>query len=180
MFQDHSGVHLLQVHRKLSELYGRIFSSSTHTQQHRSSRKRRKLEDGSAESAEQQLPPRIVLQFRGSPPNKMKRVKDEVCTKFIMRKTNLVSSSQIVNMFLLLHNNFEEHMADMYLHCILFENFWCMLAMNSILVCSQSPRTTHMWCPFILLSAHSYSLLLSHPPFPLNFFDSSGISRGHP
>ena len=92
MFQDHSGVHLLQVHRKLSELYGRIFSSSTHTQQHRSSRKWKKLEDGSAELAEQQLPPRIVLQFRGSPPDKMKRVKDEVCTKFVMRKTNLVSS----------------------------------------------------------------------------------------
>jgi hypothetical protein len=52
------------------------------------------VEDGSAESAKpedsEQPPPRIVLQFRGSPPDKMKRVEKEVCTKFVLRKTNLV------------------------------------------------------------------------------------------
>ena len=84
---------LTQVHRKLNELYGRILSSRTHTHQHWSSRKRRKVEDGSAESAKpkEQPPPRIVVQFRGSPANKMKKVGNEVFTKFVLRKTNLVS-----------------------------------------------------------------------------------------
>lgn len=73
-------------------MYGRVVSTRTHSYQHWSSRKRRKVEGGSAESAEAEEPPppRIVVQFRGSAPNKMKKVKNEVYTKFVLRKTNLV------------------------------------------------------------------------------------------
>ena len=74
----------------MSELYGPLLSTKSHTHQHRAGRKRRKLNDSSAESAAVDDPTRIVVTFRGSHSKKWKK-EDEVYTRFSLRKTNIVS-----------------------------------------------------------------------------------------
>ena len=79
-----------QVHHTFSELYGPLLSTKSHTHQHGSARKRRKLNDKSAESASDDQATRIVVMFRGSPYWRSRDNKDDLFTKFTLRKRNMV------------------------------------------------------------------------------------------
>lgn len=81
----------MKVHHTLSELYGQLLSTKSHTHQQGSARKRRKLNKKSAESASDDQATHIVVKFRGSPTHRRKGSNDEVVTKFTLRKSNMVS-----------------------------------------------------------------------------------------
>ena len=83
----------MQVHRLLHELYGQVITTKSYTSQHRKRAKRDRAATG-----EEECPPQIVIRFRDTVRDNLKRkagrdvTGTNLYTKFVFYKENVVST----------------------------------------------------------------------------------------